>query len=121
MTTLAALARTPGRCRKLLPGRTPVMAFVWETAQFSPGVAGQQPSAPGNAGRPRRPGAVAVDEPQLEPRTSRLPLLGGPHHRHHTQDDPEPGNLQRQDTPNEQDSMTKRKISCQRNFRWHRV
>ncbi len=58
--------------------------------------------------------AAAVNEPQLEPgtRTSRLHPLAEVRNRHHTQNDPEPGKLRWQDTPDEQDPLAKRKINC---------
>ena len=58
--------------------------------------------------------AAAVNESQLEPgtRTSRLHPPADARNRHHMQNDPEPGKLRWQDTPDEQDSLAKRKINC---------
>jgi hypothetical protein len=58
----------------------------------------------------RRPplNAAAVNELQLKPATRKLRRHGGGlQNRQHTQDHPEPGKLRWQDTPNEQDSVTK--------------
>src|SRR5208337_1810505 len=65
----------------------------------------------------RRPplGTAAVNEPQLEPGTSELhPPRRSRQNGHHIRDDPEPGKLRWQDTPDEQDSMSIGKIICQR-------
>ena len=58
--------------------------------------------------------AAVVYEPQLEPgtRTSGLHPLVDVRNRHHIQNDPEPGKLRWQDTPDEQDPLAKRKINC---------
>src|SRR4249920_882669 len=59
--------------------------------------------------------AATVNEPQLEPGTSRLhPPDRSRQNGHHIRDDPEPGKLRWQDTPDEQDSMSIGKIVCQR-------
>ena len=66
--------------------------------------------------RQRRPPLnAAVNEPQLEAGTSGLRLPGRSRQNgHHTRDDPEPGKLRWQDTPDEQDPLAKRKINCHR-------
>ena len=65
----------------------------------------------------RRPplNAAVVNEPQLEPGTSGLHPPGRSRQNgHHIRDDPEPGKLRWQDTPDEQDPLAKRKINCHR-------
>src|SRR5271166_133496 len=59
--------------------------------------------------------AATVNEPQLEPGTSGLHPPGRSRQNgHHIRDDPEPGKLRWQDTPDEQDSMSMGKIICKR-------
>src|SRR5260370_34487567 len=59
--------------------------------------------------------AATVNEPQLESGTSELrPPRRSRQNGHHIRDDPEPGKLRWQDTPDEQDSMSIGKIICQR-------
>ena len=71
------------------------------------------PRTRGQSGLPLN--AAAVNEPQLDTGTSGLhPPRRSRQNGHHTQDDPEPGKLQWQDTPDEQDSLAKRKINCHR-------
>jgi hypothetical protein len=60
------------------------------------------------------PGAADINELQPEPGNRRLPTLSGSRHRHHTEDDPDLGKIRWQDTPDEQDSLTRRKINCHR-------